>query len=213
MDNRHFIAKRAAQYFKSGDVINLGIGIPSLCGDYAPEGVFFQTENGLIGVGETATGLLKTERFSNAGGVPFVPVPGAAVLDVCMSFGVIRSGRMAATVLGGLQVSACGDLSNWATPGRAFGMGGAMDLCNGVKQVIVAMELTTRDGSPKIVNKCTLPLTGTRCVNHIVTECCVIDVTPQGLLLSEIRDGYSVDEIQAKVEPKLLIPQTLKRME
>lgn len=112
MNNRQFIARRAAAYFKSGDVVNLGIGIPSSCADYAEEGVLFQTENGLIGVGEKATGLMDNVRFYNAGGLPFIPVPGASAFDVAMSFGVIRSGRMSATVLGGLQVSATGDLAN-----------------------------------------------------------------------------------------------------
>ncbi len=212
MDNRHFIARRAAQYFKNGDVVNLGIGIPSLCGDYAPEGVLFQTENGLIGVGPTAEGMMKTERFYNAGGVPFIPVPGASVLDVALSFGVIRSGRMAATVLGGLQVSETGDLANWAVPKRAFGMGGAMDLCTGARTVIVAMELTAKNGTPKIVDRCTLPLTGKNCVDHIVTECCVIDITPQGLLLKEIRAGYSPEDIQSRIEPYLHIDPDLKTM-
>lgn len=213
MDNRHFIARRAAAYFQAGDVVNVGIGIPSLCGDYAVPGVLFQTENGLIGVGETADGLVKTERFYNAGGVPFVPVPGASAFDVAMSFGVIRSGRMAATVLGGLQVSAQGDLANWAAPGRAFGMGGAMDLCNGAKTVIVAMDLTAKDGSPKIVSQCTLPLTGLKCVDHIVTELCVIDVTEEGLVLREVRRGHTQEEIQSKVEPALVVPPDLKEME
>lgn len=214
MNNRNFIAKRAAAYFKPGDVVNLGIGIPSLCGSYAAQGVLFQSENGFIGIGATVNeGLMANERFVNAGGVHFEPVPGSSAFDVAMSFGVIRSGRLAATVLGGLQVSAQGDLANWATPGRAFGMGGAMDLCNGAKQVIVAMDLVAKDGSPKIVNQCTLPLTAVRCVNHIVTDRCVIDVTPGGLLLSEIRKGHTVEEIQAAVEPKLLVASNLIEME
>lgn len=213
MDNRHFIARRAAAYFKSGDVVNVGIGIPSLCGDYAVPGVLFQSENGFIGVGGTAEGLVKNERFYNAGGVAFVPVPGGSAFDTAMSFGVIRSGRMAATVLGGLQVSAKGDLANWATPGRAFGMGGAMDLCNGAKTVIVAMELTAKDGSPKIVSACTLPLTGVACVNHIVTDLCVVDVTAEGLVLREVRRGHTPEEIQSKVEPRLIIDPGLKEMD
>lgn len=214
MNNRNFIAKRAAAYFKPGDVVNLGIGIPSLCGSYAAQGVLFQSENGFIGIGATVNeGLMANERFVNAGGVHFEPVPGSSAFDVAMSFGVIRSGRLAATVLGGLQVSAQGDLANWATPGRTFGMGGAMDLCNGAKQVIVAMDLVAKDGSPKIVNQCTLPLTAVRCVNHIVTDRCVIDVTPEGLLLSEIRKGHTVEEIQAAVEPKLLVASNLIEME
>ena len=160
MNNRDFIAKRAAAYFKPGDVVNLGIGIPSLCGSYAVSGVLFQSENGFIGIGPKAEGLMVNERYANAGGVNFVPVPGSSAFDVAASFCVIRSGRLAATVLGGLQVSADGDLANWATPGRAFGMGGAMDLCNGAKNVIVAMELVAKDGSPKIVNQphCHRPL-------------------------------------------------------
>ena len=214
MNNRNFIAKRAAAYFKPGDVVNLGIGIPSLCGSYAAQGVLFQSENGFIGIGATVNeGLMANERFVNAGGVHFEPVPGSSAFDVAMSFGVIRSGRLAATVLGGLQVSAQGDLANWATPGRAFGMGGAMDLCNGAKQVIVAMDLVAKDGSPKIVNQCTLPLTAVRCVNHIVTDRCVIDVTGEGLVLSEIRKGHTVEEIQAAVETQLIISPELKEME
>ncbi|NCB63420.1 MAG: succinyl-CoA--3-ketoacid-CoA transferase [Clostridia bacterium] len=213
MDNRNFIARRAAAYFSPGDVVNVGIGIPSQCGDYAQPGVLFQSENGFIGVGGTAEGLARNERFYNAGGVPFVPVPGASAFDTALSFGVIRSGRMAATVLGGLQVSAKGDLANWATPGRAFGMGGAMDLCNGARTVIVAMELTAKNGAPKIVSRCNLPLTGAACVDHVVTELCVIDVTAEGLVLRELRRGHTVEEIQSKVEPPLIMAPDLKEME
>ena len=213
MDNRHFIARRAAQYFHKGEVVNLGIGIPSLCANYAEEGVLFQTENGLIGMGCIPQEENPSIYFYNAGGIPFVPVAGASAFDVAMSFGVIRSGRMAATVLGGLQVSADGDLANWATPGRAFGMGGAMDLVNGAKKVIVAMELCDKQGRAKIVNKCTLPYTGRKCVDHIVTELCVIDVTEQGLVLREVRRGYTAQDIQAMVEPALLIADDLKEME
>lgn len=212
MDNRHFIARRAAAYFQSGDVVNVGIGIPSLCGDYAEPGVLFQSENGFIGVGSTAVGLMDTERFYNAGGVPFLPVPGASAFDTAMSFGVIRSGRMAATVLGALQVSEKGDIANWATPGRAFGMGGAMDLCSGAKKVIVAMEHCTKDGQPKIVKTCDLPLTGLGCVNHIVTELCVIDVTPHGLVLKEVTPGHTVEEIQAKTEAPLIVADDITEM-
>ena len=213
MDNRHFIARRAAQYFHKGEVVNLGIGIPSLCANYAEEGVLFQTENGLIGMGGIPQEENPSIYFYNAGGIPFVPVAGASAFDVAMSFGVIRSGRMAATVLGGLQVSADGDLANWATPGRAFGMGGAMDLVNGAKKVIVAMELCDKKGQAKIVNECTLPYTGRKCVDHIVTELCVIDVTQQGLVLREVRRGYTAKDIQAMVEPALLIADDLKEME
>lgn len=213
MDNRHFIARRAAQYFHKGEVVNLGIGIPSLCANYAEEGVLFQTENGLIGMGGIPQEEVPSIYFYNAGGIPFVPVAGASAFDVAMSFGVIRSGRMAATVLGGLQVSRNGDLANWATPGRSFGMGGAMDLVNGAKKVIVAMELCDKNGRAKIVNECTLPYTGRKCVDHIVTELCVIDVTENGLLLREVRRGHTAEEIQGMVEPALLIAEDLKEME
>ena len=212
MDKRHLIAKRAARYFQSGDVVNLGIGIPSLCGNYAEPGVFFQAENGFIGVGATAEGLMVNERTYNAGGVPFIPVPGSSGFDVAMAFGVIRSGRLAATVLGALQVSERGDLANWSTPGRSFGMGGAMDLVNGTRKVIVAMEHCTREGAPKIVKECTLPYTGRGCVDHIVTELCVIDVTKEGLLLRELAPGHTLEEVQAKTEAELSLAEDLREM-
>ena len=202
MDKRHLIAKRAARYFQSGDVVNLGIGIPSLCGNYAEPGVLFQAENG----------LMVNERTYNAGGVPFIPVPGSSGFDVAMAFGVIRSGRLAATVLGALQVSERGDLANWSTPGRSFGMGGAMDLVNGARKVIVAMEHCTREGAPKIVKECTLPYTGRGCVDHIVTELCVIDVTKEGLLLRELAPGHTLEEVRAKTEAELSLAEDLREM-
>ena len=213
LDNRHFIARRAAQYFHRGDVVNLGIGIPSLCSEYTEKGVMFQTENGLIGVGDTATDVMVTDRSCDAASRPFVPYPGASVFDTAYSFAIIRSGRMAATVLGGLQVSARGDLANWAAPGRRFGMGGAMDLCNGARKVIVAMELTAKDGSKKIVDTCTFPLTAVACVNHIVTEQCVFDVTKDGLVLKEVRQGISPERIQDQVEPKIIVADDLVLMD
>ena len=212
MTNREFIARRAARFFKSGDVVNLGIGIPSLCCDYADPGVFFQTENGFLGVGAVAQGDMVSERLYNAGGIPFVPVPGGSAFDVAVSFGIIRSGRMAATVLGALQVAENGDLANWASEGRAFGMGGAMDLVNGAGKVIVAMEHCTKDGRPKILHSCTLPLTGKNCVDHIVTELGVIDVTEHGLVLREIAPGHTIEELQEKTEPRLEIADDLKEM-
>ena len=212
MDKRHLIAKRAARYFQSGDVVNLGIGIPSLCGNYAEPGVLFQAENGFIGVGATAEGLMVNERTYNAGGVPFIPVPGSSGFDVAMACGVIRSGRLAATVLGALQVSERGDLANWSTPGRSFGMGGAMDLVNGARKVIVAMEHCTREGAPKIVKECTLPYTGRGCVDHIVTELCVIDVTKEGLLLRELAPGHTLEEVRAKTEAELSLAEDLREM-
>lgn len=210
MDQRELIAKRAAAYFRPGDVVNLGIGIPGLCTNYAVPGVMFHTENGFLGMGPLAEGMQKRESFCNATAQEFVPVEGGSAFDTAMSFGIIRGGRLDATVLGGLQVSEHGDLSNWATPGRAFGMGGAMDLVNGARQVIVAMEHCAKDGTPKIVKECTLPYTGRRCVHHIVTELCVIDVTEEGLLLRELAPGHTVEEVQEKTEAELKISSDLK---
>ncbi|TLV04138.1 3-oxoacid CoA-transferase subunit B [Klebsiella indica] len=212
MNARNRIARRAAEYFSDGDVINLGIGIPSLCSDYAPAGVMFHTENGLVGMGPLVEGTLAVEAFSNATALRFVPVPGASAFDSAESFALVRSGKLAATVLGGLQVAENGDLANWAQPGRVFGMGGAMDLVSGARKVIVTMELCTKDGKPKVVNTCSYPLTGQGCVDHIVTEQCVIDVTSDGLVLSELLEGLTPDDIQRQVEPRLIVSRQLKTM-
>ncbi len=211
MDIRHRMARRAAAYFSSGDIVNLGIGIPSLCNNYAAPGVMFHTENGLIGVGPAAEGLQRVESFSNANAMRFVPVPGSSVFDSADSFGIVRSGRLAATVLGGLQVSRRGDLANWARPGKMVGMGGAMDLVNGARTVIVTMELTAK-GQPKIVEDCSFPLTGRSCVDHIVTEQCVIDVTNDGLVLRELLEGLTPDDIRRQIEPELLVADDLAVM-
>lgn len=211
MDIRHRMARRAAAYFSSGDIVNLGIGIPSLCNNYAAPGVMFHTENGLIGVGPAAEGLQRVESFSNANAMRFVPVPGSSVFDSADSFGIVRSGRLAATVLGGLQVSRRGDLANWARPGKMVGMGGAMDLVNGARTVIVTMELTAK-GQPKIVEDCSFPLTGKTCVDHIVTEQCVIDVTDDGLVLRELLEGLTPDDIRRQIEPDLLVADDLTVM-
>jgi 3-oxoacid CoA-transferase B subunit len=213
MNARNRIARRAAQYFSEGDVVNLGIGIPSLCSDYAPAGVMFHTENGLVGMGHLAQGALAVEGFSNATAMRFEPVPGASAFDSADSFALVRSGKLAASVLGGLQVAANGDLANWAQPGRVFGMGGAMDLVNGARKVIITMELCTRDGKPKIVEQCSYPLTGLRCVDHIVTEQCVIDVTRDGLVLVEVLEGVSAEAIQRQVEAPLIISHQLKTLQ
>lgn len=212
MNNREIIARRAAAYFKSGDVVNLGIGIPGLCADFAEPGVMFQTENGYLGTGGVAEGIEKTESYCNASAMEFVPIKGGSAFSHTMSFGMIRGGRVDATVLGALQVAENGDLANWASPGRAFGMGGAMDLAIGAKKVIVAMELCTKDGKAKIVNRCTFPLTGLKCVDIIVTEYGLMEVTEDGLLLTEIAPGHTPEEIQEKIEPKLKVSENLKLM-
>lgn len=214
MDNRRFIARRAAQYFNEGDTVNLGIGIPSACSDYVDPTIAFQTENGMIGVGPVAKKLAICDTYQNAGGINFVPLMGGFRHSIQLILSLLSEAVvMAATVLGALQVAENGDIANWASPGRAFGMGGAMDLCNGARKVIVAMELTTKKGEPKILKKCTYPLTAQGCVNHIVTEQCVIDVTPEGLKLVEIRAGKTPEDIQAQVEPTLIIADDLKVME
>ncbi|MEC5344623.1 CoA-transferase [Brenneria populi] len=212
MNVRDRIARRAAQYFSSGDVINLGIGIPSLCSDYAPPGVMFHTENGLVGMGPLVDGLLAVEGFSNATALRFAPAPGACAFDSAESFALVRSGKLAATVLGALQVAENGDLANWAQPGRVFGMGGAMDLVNGARKVIITMELCTKNGEPKIVKSCGYPLTGKGCVDHIVTEQCVIDVTRDGLALVELLEGLTPEDIQRQVEPRLIVADRLTTM-
>lgn len=212
MTKREIIAKRAAAYFKPGDVVNLGVGIPNLCADYSPEGVFFQLENGYLGAGGVAEGIEKTESYGNPSNIEFVPVKGGSSFSHTMSFAMIRSGRMDATVLGALQVAENGDLANWASPGRAFGMGGAMDLVIGARKVIVTMELCTKDGKPKILHKCTYPLTGLKCVNTIVTEYGVIEVTESGLLLTEIAPGHTPEEIQERIEPELKVSDSLTLM-
>ena len=212
MNARERIAKQAAAYFAPGDVVNLGIGIPSLCGDYAAPGVMFHTENGLVGVGALCDGMLAVEGFSNATAMRFIPVPGASAFDSAESFGLVRSGKLAATVLGALQVAENGDLANWASPGRVFGMGGAMDLVNGARKVIIAMELTTKDGKPKILKQCNFPLTGKACVDHIVTEQCVIDVTRDGLVLVALLEGLTPADIQKQVEPRLIVADHLATM-
>ena len=212
MDNRRFIARRAAQYFNEGDTVNLGIGIPSACSDYVDPTIAFQTENGMIGVGPVAKKLAICDTYQNAGGINFVPVMGASAFDTAYSFAVIRSGRMAATVLGALQVAENGDIANWASPGRAFGMGGAMDLCAGCPQVIITM-LHTQKGAHKILKECTLPLTAEKCVTKIITEMAVIEVRDNGLWVTELHPDFTWEELQAATGCELHKDPNMKAME
>ena len=212
MDKKNFIAKRAAAYFKTGDVVNLGVGIPGLCSNYAAEGVMFEAENGFVGCGSEATGLQKLESFSDASGMEFVPAPGGVGIDSSVSFGMIRGGRLDATVLGALQVDQEGNLANWSLPGRVFGMGGAMDIVNGTKKVIVAMELCNKKGESKLVKHCTLPLTGKHCVDHIVCEYGVIDVTEHGLEVVELAEGVTKEDFAALVSADITFSENLKIM-
>jgi len=214
--DRETIAMRIAKELRDGYYVNLGIGIPTLVSDFIPEGrtIIFQAENGILGYGALATEEERDADLINAGGQPVTLVPGASFFHHADSFAMIRGGHIDLTVLGGYQVSEKGDLANWMVPWRKAGsIGGAMDLVSGAKRVIVAMEHTTKDGEPKIVKECTYPLTGKECVDLVVTDLAVIEVTKEGLLLKEYAPGFSVEEIQAVTEPKLKIAEDLKEIE
>lgn len=213
MDNRRFIAKKIASFFKDGDVINLGVGIPVLVGDYITDNVVIQSENGLLGSGASYPGLDPEAAYFNASGNTVDLVPGASVFDICTSFGMIRQGQVKATILGAFEVSQYGDMANWARPGSYPGMGGAMDLVSGIRDVIVATEHCTKEGRPKILEECTLPLTGRRVVKRIVTELAVFEVSAtDGLTLLERREGVSVEEIRSKTGAPFQVSPELKMM-
>jgi len=215
--DRETMAMRAAKELRNGDYVNLGMGIPGLCALHMPEGVIFQTENGALGYG-----LLVMEdeiekadfHYVDAGGRFFRKAPGMALFDIIASFVMIRSGRLT-SIMGALQVSEKGDLANWNPGGGTLGgtIGGGMDLAWGAKKVIIAMEHTTKDGKPKIVKECTYHLTAKECVDLIVTDLSVIQVTPEGLLLREVAPGWTVEEVQALTEPKLSVASDLKEIE
>lgn len=212
---KEFIAKRVAKELKDGDVINLGIGLPTLVANYVPEGVniFFQSENGFIGVGPTPAPGAEDPRIINAGGQCVTILPGGVFFDSPTSFGIIRGGHVNATVLGALQVDEQGNLASWMIPGKMVpGMGGAMDLVTGAKKVIIAMEHTAK-GNPKILKQCSYPLTARHQVDYIVTEMGFMKVTPDGVVLQEINPEFSVEEVQAATEAELIIPNDLKHME
>ena len=215
--DRDTIAMRAAKELKDGDYVNLGLGIPNLCALYIPEGVIFQSENGVLGYGPLVLEeeIDKAEfHYIDAGGRFWTPAPGMALLDGLTAFAMIRGGRLI-TILGGLQVSEKGDLANWNTGDDALGgtIGGGMDLAVGAKRVIIAMEHTTKEGKPKIVKECTYPLTARECVDLIVTDLAVIEVTPQGLLLKEVAPGWTAEEVQALTEPELIMAPDLREIE
>lgn len=211
---KEIIAKRVAKEFEDGDVVNLGIGLPTKVANYVPENieVILQSENGFIGMGSAPEEGKEIENLVNAGGMPVTTLPGAAFFDSSTSFGIIRGGHVDATVLGALQVDEEGNLANWMIPGKLVpGMGGAMDLVVGAKKVIVAMTHTAK-GNVKIFKKCNLPLTAKAEVDLIVTEMGVMEVTEKGLVLKEINPEFTVDEVQAVTEAKLIIPEDLKQM-
>jgi len=207
MDEKTLIAKRVALELNDGDLVNLGIGLPTMVARYVPvdRQVFFQSENGIIGMSGPITGV-ENPDLTDAGGNPISALPGAASFDSAMSFGLIRGGHLDVTVLGGLQVDEEGRLANWMVPGKMVpGMGGAMDLVSGAKRVIVAMQHAAK-GESKIVKRCTLPLTSVRRVDLVVTDLAVIEPTEKGLLLREVAPGVTVEQVLTNTQAELIVP-------
>lgn len=212
---REIIAKRVAKELKDGDLVNLGIGLPTLVANYVPEDidVLFQSENGFVGLGPVPQEGEEDPNIVNAGGQPVTILAGGAFFDSSVSFGIIRGGHLDVTVLGALQVDEKGNLANWMIPGKMVpGMGGAMDLVGGAKKVIIAMEHTVK-GNHKILEQCTLPLTAANEVDIIVTEMGVMEVTGKGLVLKEINPEFTVEQVQEATGAQLVIPEDIKDME
>jgi len=216
MTNREFIAYRTARFFQDGDIVNLGIGMPTTCLNFLPDGVdvWVDSENGVVGlIGAPAEGEECDPNIVDSGGKPSMLRVGGCCFDSFRSFGYIRGGHVNATVLGAYEVDQHGNLANWMIPGKAVaGMGGAMDLVSGAEKVLIMMEHCDKKGNSKIKKQCTLPLTGAKVVDYIITELCVLHCTDEGLVLEEVAPNVTVEEVVSKTEAELIIPEVVGSM-